>query len=71
MRPLPKRERRILERSALDGRAAGEPVAHIAKRLRVAPATIYRWLKGKEYRLPEYRFSRCEHCGGPIREGVR
>ena len=68
-RPLPPRERKALERSALEGWANGEPVARIAARLRVAPATIYRWLRAAPgLGCRRLRLSTCPTCGGPVRE---
>ena len=68
-RPLPARERVILEANAVDAYRAGEPVAHIARRLRLGRATIYRWVRAAAIvRADAPRLTRCEHCGGPMRE---
>ena len=71
--PLRPRERDRLRQSVLDGRLAGEPVSSMARRLRLAPATIYRWLRAAPavMRADGVRMSRCEQCGGPVREPVR
>lgn len=68
-RPLPARERVRLEREALDAVRAGEPVAHIARRLRLGRATIYRWIAATPgLRRSTERTTTCPTCGAVVRE---